>query len=48
MNRALSQVRSGFTREDGSVRPERVIPVALVAVGIVGLVVASSRRDSGK
>lgn len=48
VNRALSQVRAGFTREDGSVRSERVIPVALVAVGLVGLVVASSRRDSGK
>ncbi|MGW0901033.1 DUF3618 domain-containing protein, partial [Streptomyces goshikiensis] len=30
--------------EDGSPRPERIVPVALFAVGVVGLVVVSARR----
>ncbi|MFJ8854376.1 DUF3618 domain-containing protein [Streptomyces sp. NPDC102437] len=44
VNRAVSDVKAQFVSEDGAPRPERVIPVALLAVGVVGLVVASKRR----
>ncbi|MGC5412505.1 DUF3618 domain-containing protein, partial [Streptomyces sp. DT225] len=33
-----------FVSETGGPRLERVIPAALLAVGVVGLVVVSSRR----
>ncbi|MET9548696.1 MULTISPECIES: DUF3618 domain-containing protein [unclassified Streptomyces] len=46
-NRFVSDVKGRFVAEDGSPRIERIVPVALVAVGLVGLcVVASRRRDS--
>lgn len=44
VNRAVSDVRERFVDEDGRPRPERVVPVALVAVGVVGLLVVSARR----
>ncbi|WP_405713059.1 MULTISPECIES: DUF3618 domain-containing protein [unclassified Streptomyces] len=44
VNRAVSDVRAQFVSEDGAPRLERVIPAALLAVGVVGLVVASKRR----
>lgn len=44
VNRAVSDVRAQFVSEDGAPRLERVIPVALLAVGVVGLVVVSGRR----
>ncbi|MFF1644679.1 DUF3618 domain-containing protein [Streptomyces sp. NPDC058240] len=44
VNRAVSDVRAQFVSEDGAPRLERVIPAALFAVGVVGLVVASKRR----
>ncbi|WP_431036317.1 DUF3618 domain-containing protein [Streptomyces sp. P6-2-1] len=47
-NRALSGVRARFVDEEGSPRPERIVPVALLAVGVVGLVVASGRRSRKK
>ncbi|MFE7110757.1 DUF3618 domain-containing protein [Streptomyces sp. NPDC057575] len=44
VNRAVSDVKTQFVSEDGAPRLERVIPAALLAVGVVGLVVASKRR----
>jgi len=44
VNRAVSDVKAQFVSEDGAPRLERVIPAALLAVGVVGLVVASKRR----
>ncbi|MFD0315258.1 DUF3618 domain-containing protein [Streptomyces flavalbus] len=45
VNRVVSEVRAQFVDEDGAPRMERVLPVALVAVGVVGLlVVGGSRR----
>ncbi|RII19741.1 hypothetical protein DSC45_06995 [Streptomyces sp. YIM 130001] len=46
-NRAVSDVRSKFVNEEGAPRLERVVPVALVAAGLVGLLVVSSRRRRG-
>ncbi|MGW0536684.1 DUF3618 domain-containing protein [Streptomyces sp. NPDC003032] len=46
-NRFVSDVKGRFVAEDGSPRIERIVPVALVAVGVVGLlVVGARRRDS--
>ncbi|MFD1831798.1 MULTISPECIES: DUF3618 domain-containing protein [Streptomyces] len=47
VNRALSDVRERFTDEEGRPRAERIVPVALVAAGVVGLVVLSARRRRG-
>ncbi|MCX4847754.1 DUF3618 domain-containing protein [Streptomyces sp. NBC_00893] len=47
VNRAVSDVKAQFVSEDGAPRLERVIPAALLAVGVVGLVVASKRRRKG-
>ncbi|MEU2670675.1 DUF3618 domain-containing protein [Streptomyces sp. NPDC007164] len=44
VNRTVSDVKAQFVSEDGAPRLERVIPAALLAVGVVGLVVASKRR----
>ncbi|MCX2971078.1 DUF3618 domain-containing protein [Streptomyces sp. TRM70308] len=44
VNRALTSTRSRFVSEDGAPRMERVVPVALVAVAVTGLWVASARR----
>ncbi|MEV0122079.1 DUF3618 domain-containing protein [Streptomyces sp. NPDC050703] len=43
-NRFVSDVRGQLVSADGSPRIERIVPVALVAVGLVGLLVVSSRR----
>ncbi|WP_030793502.1 DUF3618 domain-containing protein [Streptomyces sp. NRRL S-920] len=43
-NRFVSDVKGRFLGEDGSPRVERIVPVALVAVGVVGLLVLTSRR----
>ncbi|MGA5133290.1 DUF3618 domain-containing protein [Streptomyces olivoreticuli] len=43
-NRLVSDVRSRFVAEDGTPRLERIVPVAMVAVGVVGLLTVSSRR----
>ncbi|MEV4558934.1 DUF3618 domain-containing protein [Kitasatospora sp. NPDC049285] len=40
---AVEQVKSRFVDEKGRPRPERIVPVALVGVGVV-LLVASARR----
>jgi hypothetical protein len=47
VNRVVSDVRAQFTDEDGAPRLERVVPVALVAVGVVGLLLLSGRRRKG-
>jgi hypothetical protein len=44
VNRVVSDVRAKFTDEDGALRMDRVVPVALVAVGVAGLLVLGSRR----
>ncbi|MFE5185239.1 DUF3618 domain-containing protein [Streptomyces sp. NPDC056628] len=47
VNRAVSDVRAKFTDEDGAPRLERIVPVALVAVGLVGLLALGARRRKG-
>ncbi|MGP3950145.1 DUF3618 domain-containing protein [Streptomyces sp. 7N604] len=44
VNRAVSDVRATLVSADGSPRLERVVPVALVAVAVVGLLAVSARR----
>jgi hypothetical protein len=43
-NRVVSDVRAQLVSEDGAPRLERIVPVAMVGVGIVGLLVARSRK----
>ncbi|MGI5468960.1 DUF3618 domain-containing protein [Streptomyces sp. CA-132043] len=43
-NRAVSDVRSQLVSEDGAPRMERIVPVALVAVGLVGLLAVGVRK----
>ncbi|MEV4946081.1 DUF3618 domain-containing protein [Streptomyces sp. NPDC053755] len=47
VNRTVSGVKARFTHADGAPRLERVVPVALVAVALVGLLATSSRRRRG-
>ncbi|OIJ67626.1 DUF3618 domain-containing protein [Streptomyces mangrovisoli] len=47
VNRAVSEVKAQFTDEEGAPRLERVVPVALLAVGVVGLLVVGVRRRRG-
>ncbi|MGW1076823.1 DUF3618 domain-containing protein [Streptomyces sp. NPDC002537] len=42
-NRLVSDVRARFVAEDGSPRLDRIVPVAMVAVGVVGLLTVSRR-----
>jgi hypothetical protein len=44
VNRSVSDVKAQFVSDDGSPRLERLVPVALVAVGLVGLLAVSARR----
>ncbi|OKK19685.1 hypothetical protein AMK16_16625 [Streptomyces sp. CB00455] len=44
VNRLVTDIKDGLRHEDGSPRIERIVPVALVAAGVVGLVVVSVRR----
>ncbi|MFJ3496465.1 DUF3618 domain-containing protein [Streptomyces sp. NPDC086091] len=44
VNRVVTDVRGRFVNEDGSPRLERVVPVALVVVGVVGLLALGARR----
>ncbi|MFF3322065.1 DUF3618 domain-containing protein [Streptomyces sp. NPDC002889] len=44
VNRTMSDVRAQFVRDDGAPRLERLVPVALVAAGLVGLLAMSARR----
>ncbi|MFE2039468.1 DUF3618 domain-containing protein [Streptomyces sp. NPDC059477] len=47
VNKAVSEVRGRFVNEEGAPRLERIVPVALVAVGVVGLLALSARRRKG-
>lgn len=47
VNRVVSEVRAQFVDEEGAPRLERVVPVALVMVGVVGLLAFSTRRRKG-
>ena len=44
VNRVVGDVKGQFVTEDGAPRLERILPVALVAVGLVGLLVMGTRR----
>jgi len=44
VNKAVSDVRAQFVDEEGSPRLERIVPVAVVAVGLVGLLALGTRR----
>jgi hypothetical protein len=44
VNRVVSEVKAQFVDEDGAPRLERVVPVALVVVGLVGLLALGTRR----
>lgn len=46
-NRFVSEVKGQFVAADGAPRIERIVPVALVVVGLVGLLAAGSRRRKG-
>ncbi|GLW14266.1 DUF3618 domain-containing protein [Streptomyces kronopolitis] len=43
-NRAVSDVRAQLVSEDGTPRLERVVPVALIGVALVGLLTMRTRR----
>lgn len=43
-NRVVSDVRAQFVDEEGAPRLERVVPVALLVVGVVGLFAVGTRR----
>ncbi|MFJ2603503.1 DUF3618 domain-containing protein [Streptomyces sp. NPDC091279] len=47
VNRAVSEVKAQFVDEEGAPRLERVVPAALVVVGVVGLIALGSRRRKG-
>ena len=47
VNRAVSDVKAQFVDEEGAPRLERVVPVALVVVGVVGLLAFGPRRRRG-
>ncbi|MFE0421055.1 DUF3618 domain-containing protein [Streptomyces sp. NPDC058953] len=47
VQRTVDNVRARFVTEDGAARLERVVPVALVVVGLVGLLAVSSRKSKG-
>ncbi|MFI5762615.1 DUF3618 domain-containing protein [Streptomyces sp. NPDC051563] len=44
VNRLVTDAGDGLRHEDGTPRVERIVPVALLAVGVVGLLVMSARR----
>jgi hypothetical protein len=47
VNRVVSDVKAQFVDEQGRPKPERVVPVALVVVGVVGLLALRTRRRRG-
>ncbi|AVV47468.1 DUF3618 domain-containing protein [Streptomyces sp. ID05-04B] len=47
VNRVVSEVRAQFVDEEGAPRLERVVPVALLVVGVVGLLAFGPRRRRG-
>ncbi|MCB5167243.1 DUF3618 domain-containing protein [Streptomyces bambusae] len=44
VNRTVTDLKAGFRREDGAPDVERILPVAMLAVGVVGLLALSVRR----
>ncbi|MEU8678437.1 DUF3618 domain-containing protein [Streptomyces sp. NPDC048560] len=44
VNRSVSDVKARFVTQDGSPRLDRVIPAALLMVGVVSLLTVSVRR----
>ncbi|MFD7688515.1 DUF3618 domain-containing protein [Streptomyces sp. NPDC059781] len=44
VNGVVSDVKAQFVDEEGSPRLERVVPVAVLVVGVVGLLAFGSRR----
>ncbi|MFG2145159.1 DUF3618 domain-containing protein [Streptomyces sp. NPDC048696] len=48
VNKTVSDVKAQFVGEDGAPRMERVVPVALLAVGLVGLLAMSSSKSSAR
>ncbi|MFJ9536448.1 DUF3618 domain-containing protein [Streptomyces sp. NPDC101225] len=44
VNKVVSDVRAQFVDEEGAPRLERIVPVAVVAVGLVGLLALGTRR----
>lgn len=46
-NHVVSQVKGQLVTQEGTPRLERIVPVALVAVGVVGLLALRSRRRRG-
>ncbi|MFG2993179.1 DUF3618 domain-containing protein [Streptomyces sp. NPDC048257] len=47
VNRVVTDLRDGLRHDDGTPRIDRIVPVALVAVSVVGLLVVSARRRRG-
>ncbi|WP_455353521.1 DUF3618 domain-containing protein [Streptomyces sp. SYSU K217416] len=47
VNRSVTDVRGKLVSADGVPRLERIVPVALVVVGVVGLLAFSARRRRG-
>ncbi|GCD37403.1 MULTISPECIES: DUF3618 domain-containing protein [Streptomyces] len=43
-NRAVSDIRAQLVAEDGAPRLERVVPLAMIGVAVVGLLVVGSKR----
>jgi hypothetical protein len=43
-NRVVSDVKAQFVDEEGAPRLERVVPVAVLLVGVVGLLTVGTRR----
>ncbi|WP_159767871.1 DUF3618 domain-containing protein [Streptomyces sp. HM190] len=47
VNRVVSDAKGRFVDENGAPRLERIVPVALVLVGVVGLLALGTRRRKG-
>ncbi|MEU6257789.1 DUF3618 domain-containing protein [Streptomyces sp. NPDC047043] len=47
VNKVVTDVKAQFVDEEGAPRLERVVPVALVFVGVVGLLALGTRRRKG-
>ncbi|MFE9772930.1 DUF3618 domain-containing protein [Streptomyces sp. NPDC005931] len=47
VNRVVSDVKAQFVDEEGGPRLERVVPVAVLVVGVVGLLALGTRRRRG-
>ena len=47
VNRVVTDVRTQFVDDEGGPRLERIVPVALLAVGLVGLLAVGTRRRRG-